>query len=118
MPGRIRDLQGQDHDESRIVWTSQEVADVAADLLIERDEAQTEGAGDVRAQEDEDEEAAFIHEFVVQVDAGQDRNGDEGAIGNLHECRHERTEAETFDDNGAKIGNAAVRDVACSYVSN
>lgn len=118
MPSRIRYLQGQYHDKSRIVWTSQEVANVAADLLVERDEAQTEGAGNVGAEEDEDEDAPFIHKFVVQVDAGQDRNGDEGAIGNLHECRHERTEAETFDDNGAKIGNAAVWDVAYSYVSN
>ena len=69
--------------------------------------------GNAAVEENENEEAAFIHEFVVQVDACQDRQGDESAVRDLHECCHECAEAETFDNDGTEVGYTTVRDIAC-----
>jgi hypothetical protein len=100
---RIRYLQGQDRDERRVVGASQEVADVAADSVVNRDEPETEGAGDVGAEEEEDEQAAPVYKLVVQVYARQNRNRDEGAVWNLHECRDEGAEAESLYDNRTEV---------------
>ena len=96
MASRVRDLQRQNHDEGSVVWPGQEIADVATHFLVNGDEAQPEGTGDVRAEEDEDEEAALVDELVVEVDACQNRYRDEGAVWNLHEGGDERAEAEPF----------------------
>lgn len=81
MSGHVGYLQGQNHNECRIVGSGQEVADVAAYSLVEGDETKAKGAGDVGAEKYQDEKASFVDEFVVQVDTGQDGQGDEGAVG-------------------------------------
>lgn len=118
MSSRVGYLQGQNHDECRIVGSGQEIADVAAYSLVEGDETKAEGAGNVGAEKYQDKKASFVDEFVVQVDTHQDGQRDEGAVGNLHKCCDERAEAESFDNDGSKVGNAAIRNVSCSCVNS
>ena len=110
--GRVGDLQGQDHHEGGVIGPRQEVADVPAHVVAGVHEAQAERPRDVGAEEDEDEEAALVGEAVVQQDAGEDGEGDEGPVGDLHQGRDQRGEAEALDDQGAEVGYAAVGDVA------
>lgn len=72
---RIRNLHTQDHNESCVIRPCQVVADQAADRLICRHEAQTEGTGDVGEEEDEDEDAASVFEAVIEIDTCKDRDG-------------------------------------------
>jgi hypothetical protein len=64
-------------------------------MLRRIDEAQTKGAGDVRAQEEQDEKTpVVIWEAVIEVDTAKDADDDEDTVGNLHQGRAEGGEAE------------------------
>lgn len=52
--------------------------------------------------------AAFLDVFVGE-DADEDAEGDDGAVGDLHEGCDEGGEAESFDDDGAEVGDACGR---------
>lgn len=85
MACRVCDLKRQDHHKGRVVRSGEEVTDVSSHVVSFGDEPQPERAGDVGAEEDQNEETAFVvGEAVVQEDAGQDRDDDEGAVGDLH----------------------------------
>lgn len=49
---------------------------------------------------------------VVEVDAEEDGEGDEDAVGDLHYCCKQWGEAEALDDYRAEVGYAAVGNVA------
>lgn len=76
------------------------------------DEAQAEGASNIRNQEDEDEETAPVNESVIEVDTDQDADGDQDTVGDLEQRRAQLAEAETLDDQGAEVGDATVGNVA------
>ena len=63
--GCVGDLKGEDQYEFGVVGSCQEVADVANDFVVGGDKVETKCAGDVGAEEDEDEEAAAVGETVV-----------------------------------------------------
>ena len=76
MACRVRNLHTQDHNESCIIRPCQVITDQAADHLICRHEAQTEGTSDVGEEENEDEDAASVFEAVIEVDAYEDGDSD------------------------------------------
>jgi hypothetical protein len=45
-------------------------------------------------------------DVFVREDADEDAEGDDGAVGDLHEGCDEGGEAEAFDDYGAEVGDA------------
>jgi hypothetical protein len=48
-------------------------------------------------------------DVFVREDADEDAEGDDGAVGDLHEGCDEGGEAEAFDDYGAEVGDACER---------
>ena len=112
MARRVGHLQTQNQHERRIVRPREQIANISAGEIVAVHKAQSERAGDVGAEEEQDEETAFVVEFVVQVDTQQDADGNQRAVGDLHEGGDEGGEAEAFDDDGAEVADAAVGDVA------
>ena len=49
---------------------------------------------------------------VVEENAGQDRDRDNGSIRDLHERGHQSGEAKSLDDDGAKVADTSVGNVA------
>jgi hypothetical protein len=68
-------------------------------MVLLGDKAKTEGTSNVGAKKDEDEKAATVVETIVEQDACQNGEGDEGAVRNLHQSRDKCAEAETLDNN-------------------
>ena len=108
---RVGDLERQNHDKSCVVGPGEQVADISAYSVLAGYKVQPKRAGNVRAQEDQNEETALVGEFVVEEDAGQDGQGDEGAVGYLHKCSDKCREAEPFDDDGPEVGDTSIGDV-------
>lgn len=128
----IGNLHTKDQDEGRIVWARQIVAHQSTNLLVLRNEPQPKGTSNVRAQENQNEQASAILEAVVQIHANQNRNGNEDAVWNLggvnttgtnsgrgrhvktylHQRRDESGKSKALNDNGAKVGDSTVGDVA------
>jgi len=74
----------QDHDKGGVVWSGQIVADESAHRVRVIEVGQSESAGDVGEEENQDEEtaclAAVAGHVVVGEDADQDTDGDQDAI--------------------------------------
>lgn len=85
-------------------------------MVIGGEEAEAEGSGDVGAEEEKDEPATCLSavacHVVVEKHADQDRNGDERAVWDLHERRHQRRESKALDDDRSEIADSAIGDVA------
>ena len=79
-------------------------------MVVCVEERETECSCDVGGEEEQDEPragltAGFLDVFIGE-DADQDTEGDDCAVGDLHEGCDEGGEAEAFDDYGAEVGDS------------
>ncbi len=87
--GRVGRGHAEDHDEGGVVGPGQVVGHEAAGLVVLVEEGEAEGAGDVGREEEQDEPGAGLPAALLDVlvgeDADKDADGDDGAVGDLHE---------------------------------
>lgn len=81
MAGCVGGCHAEDEAESGVVGAREVVGYEAAGSVGFGEKAEAEGTGDVGEEEEEDEVAASLRaaggEVVVQVDAGEDGDGDD-----------------------------------------
>lgn len=85
LTSRVGHLHTQNKYKRSIVRPCQVIANQAAHTVFDRNKAKTKGAGKVRNQEDEDENASSILKAIVEVDACQNRDSNDETVWNLFE---------------------------------
>lgn len=79
----VCNLHTQNKHKRGVVWTGQIVADQATDALIKWYKPQPERSGQVWDEKNEHKDATSILKAIVQVNAHQNRDGNEDPIRNL-----------------------------------